>query len=109
MKQVLETTSTSARSGPACSSRPLRRDADRLRRRQRAIFGGEAQKVYDEDGLEKFLEHEVENAGRPLTDGPFAKFLRTLAVLQKDPRFEKPPASHRPRDRQEPPRAPFGS
>jgi 5'-nucleotidase len=26
-----------------------------------------------------------------LADGPFAKLFRTLAVLQKDPNFEKPP------------------
>ena len=55
------------------------------------LFSGEAQDVYDRDGLDKFLEHEVKNASRPLADGPFAKFLRTLAVLQKDPNFEKPP------------------
>lgn len=55
------------------------------------LFGSEAQDVYDKDGLAKFLEHEVKHAGRPLSDGPFAKFLRTLAVLQKDPSFDKPP------------------
>jgi 5'-nucleotidase len=55
------------------------------------LFGREAQDVYDRDGLERFLEHEVRHAGRPLADGPFAKLLRTLAVLQKDPNFEKPP------------------
>ena len=55
------------------------------------LFGSEAQDVYDRDGLTRFLEHEVENADRPLADGPFARFLRSLAVIQKDPSFEKPP------------------
>ncbi|WP_165227477.1 5'-nucleotidase [Aquisphaera insulae] len=59
------------------------------------LFGGEAQDVYDradgENKLETFLAHEVQHASRPLSDGPFAKFLRTLAVLQKDPNFDKPP------------------
>jgi 5'-nucleotidase len=55
------------------------------------LFGSEAEDVYQKEGLDKFLEHEVKHAGRPLADGPFAKFLRTIAVLQKDPNFEKPP------------------
>lgn len=55
------------------------------------LFGSEAQDVYDKDGLAKFLEHEAKHATRPLADGPFAKFLRTLAVLQKDPSFDRPP------------------
>jgi len=55
------------------------------------LFGSEAQDVYDRDGLDRFLEHEVENAGRPLADGPFAKFLRSLAAIQKNPGFEKSP------------------
>src|SRR5262249_54756372 len=55
------------------------------------LFGSEAEDVYQKEGLAKFLEHEVKHAARPLADGPFAKFLRTLAVLQKDLNFEKPP------------------
>jgi 5'-nucleotidase len=55
------------------------------------LFGSEAEDVYQKEGLAKFLEHEVKHAGRPLADGPFAKLLRTIAVLQKDPNFEKSP------------------
>lgn len=55
------------------------------------LFDREAEDVYQKEGLVKFLEHEVKHAGRPLADGPFAKLLRTIAVLQKDPNFEKPP------------------
>lgn len=55
------------------------------------LFGSEAEDVFQKEGLDKFLEHEVKHASRPLADGPFAKLLRTLAVLQKDPNFDKPP------------------
>jgi 5'-nucleotidase len=55
------------------------------------LFGSEAEEIYQKEGLDKFLEHEVKHAARPLADGPFAKLLRTLAVLQKDPNFERPP------------------
>lgn len=55
------------------------------------LFGGEAQDVYDASGLSEFIKHEVTHSKRPLAEGPFAKFLRTIAVLQKDPSFERPP------------------
>jgi 5'-nucleotidase len=55
------------------------------------LFNSEAEDVYRKEGHDKFLEHEVKNSRRPLADGPFAKLLRTLSVLQKDPGFEKPP------------------
>jgi len=55
------------------------------------LFNSEAEDVFQRDGLEGFVEHEVTHSKRPLADGPFAKLLRTLAVLQKDPGFDKPP------------------
>jgi 5'-nucleotidase len=55
------------------------------------LFGGESEAVFQTQGLDGFVAHEVKHASRPLADGPFAKFLRTLAVLRKDPSFEKPP------------------
>ena len=55
------------------------------------LFGGESEAVFQAQGLDGFVAHEVKHASRPLADGPFAKFLRTLAVLQKDPSFEKSP------------------
>ena len=55
------------------------------------LFGGESEAVFQLHGLEGFVAHEVKHASRPLADGPFAKLLRTVAVLQRDPSFEKPP------------------
>lgn len=55
------------------------------------LFSDEAECIYQEKGMEAFLAHELENARKPLPDGPFARLLRTLSVLQSDPAFEKPP------------------
>lgn len=46
------------------------------------IFSDEAQKIYDEQGLEAFYEHERENARKGLPAGPFARLLRTLSQAQ---------------------------
>ena len=46
------------------------------------IFGGESQKIYDEQGLEAFIAHERAHAGEPLSQGPFFKFLQTLSEIQ---------------------------
>ena len=55
------------------------------------VFSDESERVYKANGLESFLDHERQNARRPLLDGPFAKLLRALSFLQSDPSFEKPP------------------
>ncbi len=55
------------------------------------LFGGESEEVYQTQGLEGFLADEQKHEARPLADGPFAKLFRTLAVLQKDRSFDKPP------------------
>ncbi|MBL8821338.1 MAG: 5'-nucleotidase [Planctomycetia bacterium] len=55
------------------------------------LFNSEAEDVFQREKLEGFVKHEVTHSKRPLGDGPFAKLLRTLAVLQKDPGFENPP------------------
>jgi 5'-nucleotidase len=46
------------------------------------IFSDEAEEIYQSEGLEAFLQHEQANARKPLSEGPFAKLLKTLAVLQ---------------------------
>lgn len=48
------------------------------------LFSDESERIYQERGLEAFLEHERANANRPLPDGPFARLLRNLAVIQGD-------------------------
>ena len=46
------------------------------------IFSDEAERIYQEKGLAAFAEHERENARRPLPEGPFAKLLKTLSLVQ---------------------------
>ena len=46
------------------------------------LFSDEAERVFQEGKLEKFLEHEVANAHKPLPPGPFKPFLEALHALQ---------------------------
>jgi 5'-nucleotidase len=46
------------------------------------IFSEESERIYQEHGLEAFQEHERQKAKEPMTAGPFAKFLQTLARIQ---------------------------
>lgn len=48
------------------------------------LFSEEAELIYQEQGLQAFIEHERANARRPLPEGPFAKLLKTLSYLQFD-------------------------
>lgn len=38
--------------------------------------------IYQQQGLEAFIEHEKLNVEKPLPEGPFAKLLKTLSFLQ---------------------------
>jgi len=55
------------------------------------IFGGESQKIYDEQGLEAFIAHERAHAKEPLSQGPFFKFLKTLSEIQTRFPMERSP------------------
>lgn len=46
------------------------------------IFGDESEKVYQEKGLEAFIQYERANAQNPLSKGPFFKFLKTISEIQ---------------------------
>ena len=46
------------------------------------LFSDEAERIFQEKGLEAFTEHERENARKPLPEGPFAKLLKTISVIQ---------------------------
>ena len=48
------------------------------------LFSKESEMIYQNQGLEAFIEHEKENAQKPLPEGPFAKLLKTLSFLQFD-------------------------
>ncbi|MEF9961611.1 MAG: 5'-nucleotidase [Erysipelotrichaceae bacterium] len=47
------------------------------------LFSDEAELIYKKDGLEAFVKHEKANAQKPLPEGPFAKFLKTISHLQE--------------------------
>jgi len=55
------------------------------------IFGDESEKVYQEKGLEAFIEYERENAKHPLSKGPFFKFLKTISEIQDKFPMERSP------------------
>ncbi len=46
------------------------------------IFSGEAEEIFQKEGLEAFAEHERQNAQNPLPEGPFAKLLKTISLVQ---------------------------
>jgi len=47
------------------------------------LFSDESERIYKEQGLEAFLEHERINRDRNLPEGPFARLLKTLSLVQK--------------------------
>jgi len=47
------------------------------------LFSEESELIYKEHGLDAFIKHEQENKDNPLEKGVFAKFLLTIATLQK--------------------------
>ena len=47
------------------------------------IFSDESERIYQESGLNAFAEHERKNAQNPLSEGPFAKLLKTISIVQK--------------------------
>lgn len=47
------------------------------------LFSDEAERVYEAHGLTAFQQHETENVGLPLPDGPFKPLLVALHALQR--------------------------
>lgn len=47
------------------------------------IFSDEAERIYQSEGLQAFAEHEQRNAQKPLPEGPFAKLLKTISIIQE--------------------------
>ena len=47
------------------------------------IFSDESEHIYQAQGLQAFAEYEYKNAQKPLPEGPFAKLLKTLSVIQQ--------------------------
>lgn len=55
------------------------------------IFADESERIYQQQGLNAFMAHERDNARRPMREGPFARLLRTLSLLQQETLLEKSP------------------
>jgi 5'-nucleotidase len=49
------------------------------------LFGDEAERVFQRDGLDAFHAHETAHAARPLPAGPFKPLLDALQQLQREP------------------------
>lgn len=47
------------------------------------IFSDEAERIYQEKGLEVFKQNEVDNCDVPLNPGPFKAFLESITKIQK--------------------------
>lgn len=47
------------------------------------LFSEESELIYKQKGLEAFIEHERANKDKALSNGPFTKFLLTIAALQE--------------------------
>ena len=46
------------------------------------IFSDESEQIYKSEGIDAFTEPERENAKKPLPEGPFAKLLKTISLVQ---------------------------
>jgi 5'-nucleotidase len=55
------------------------------------LFSDESERIYQQYGIEAFLAHERENANKLLPDGPFAKLLRAISLVQLDVPVEDAP------------------
>jgi 5'-nucleotidase len=49
------------------------------------IFSDESERIYQEQGIKAFFEHEKVKAHSPLLVGPFGAFLKWVARVQNDP------------------------
>ena len=47
------------------------------------IFSDEAERIYQAEGLDAFARHEEQKSQQPLPEGPFAKLLKTISLIQK--------------------------
>ena len=46
------------------------------------LFGAESERIFQQQGIDAFSEHERKNADIPMQKGPFGNFLLTLAHIQ---------------------------
>ena len=55
------------------------------------IFSDESELIYKSQGLKAFDENETENALKLMAEGPFAKLLRMISMVQSQFKGEKVP------------------
>ncbi len=55
------------------------------------LFSDESERIYQKEGLEAFAKHEKMNALKPLPEGPFAKLLKTISLIQKEFSYDEMP------------------
>ncbi len=48
------------------------------------VFSDESEKIFQEQGIAAFEQHEEKNAKNPLAEGPFAKLLKTISLVQRE-------------------------
>ena len=89
-KDVQEAINANVAAGIICSHTELpidpAQDIDQIRIAfdgDAVIFSDESEKIYQAEGLEAFAQHELLNAQKPLPEGPFAKLLKTLSIIQR--------------------------
>ena len=46
------------------------------------LFSADSERIYQQQGLDAFSAHERERANEPMSEGPFANFLMTIAHIQ---------------------------
>lgn len=46
------------------------------------IFSAESDQIYKQNGLDAFIQHEMANATKPMSGGPFGTFLKKLSILR---------------------------
>ena len=46
------------------------------------LFNAESERIYQQQGLDAFSQHEKTNADVPMGEGPFTNFLKTIAHIQ---------------------------
>jgi 5'-nucleotidase len=49
------------------------------------LFSDASEQIYQAEGIERFHEHESQNADQPLPPGPFRRFIEALHGLQRNP------------------------
>lgn len=88
---VQEAVNAGVAAGLICSHTDLPIDPDREIKQIRIAFDGdavlfsdEAERIFQQQGLEAFEAHEHANANKPLPEGPFAKLLKTISVIQQE-------------------------